>query len=534
MFKFDWWRDSDNRDGATAIVGLLKIVVPALIVVALGVAGWVGLDFAANDPAPQDEPDIPVGDNSTVQTGTGTQIVTAGDANVVIGLSEDSFLKMLEAREAQIRADLGRANTLEKSILQSQLDTITAQKSDLDAAYDKAVEELRQLRLRLAEFQKQVPRDRLEKAQQALLDGNRRLADELLAEVQDSGRDAVQLAAEAAYLRGDIAAQEIRWADAADHFAEGARLAPDFDKLYNARKFAWYSARYAEALRFGEDLLAHAREHGNGYQLVVALNEHALTLHSIGRYDEAEPLFREVLNIDREAQQDAHPGHATRLNNLANLYRDMGRFDQAEPLYREALQMTGSTLGQQHPDYATNLANLAGLLQATGRADEAEPLYRETLKIHQEALGDRHPDYATGLNNLGTLLRDTGRYDEAEPLYREALEITREVLGQWHPGYAIQLNNLANLLQATGRVEEAEPLYREALAIDREVLGDRHPNTAIDLANLGSLVGERGRLAEGREMLEQALEIFGAKFPEDHPYIAETRRLIAALPNAQD
>ena len=86
-----------------------------------------------------------------------------------------------------------------------------------------------------------------------------------------------------------------------------------------------------------------------------------------------------------------------------------GRHEEAEPLYRQALEIGQETLGERHPDYATRLSNLATLLRAaTGRHEEAEPLFRQALEIGRETLGERHPEYATRLNNFASLLKDEG------------------------------------------------------------------------------------------------------------------------------
>ena len=41
--KFSWWRDEANRGAVTAILGALKIIVPAVIVVVVFVMVWFGL-----------------------------------------------------------------------------------------------------------------------------------------------------------------------------------------------------------------------------------------------------------------------------------------------------------------------------------------------------------------------------------------------------------------------------------------------------------------------------------------------------------
>ncbi|MCL5096136.1 MAG: tetratricopeptide repeat protein [Candidatus Omnitrophica bacterium] len=53
-----------------------------------------------------------------------------------------------------------------------------------------------------------------------------------------------------------------------------------------------------------------------------------------------------------------HPNVALSLNNLAELYRDQGRYEEAEPLYTQALEIAEQTLGQSHPTTKTIRGNL--------------------------------------------------------------------------------------------------------------------------------------------------------------------------------
>eukprot|EP00929_Paragymnodinium_shiwhaense_P008745 TRINITY_DN11270_c0_g1_i15.p1 TRINITY_DN11270_c0_g1~~TRINITY_DN11270_c0_g1_i15.p1 ORF type:complete len:112 (+),score=17.65 TRINITY_DN11270_c0_g1_i15:1-336(+) len=92
----------------------------------------------------------------------------------------------------------------------------------------------------------------------------------------------------------------------------------------------------------------------------------------------------------------------------------MGRFEEAEPLYREALHGYREKLGDMHPDTLTSINNMAGLLKGMGRFEEAEPLLREALHGYREKLGDMHPDTLTSINNMAALLKGMGRFEEAE------------------------------------------------------------------------------------------------------------------------
>ena len=176
-----------------------------------------------------------------------------------------------------------------------------------------------------------------------------------------------------------------------------------------------------------------------------------------------------------------HPSVATSLNNLAGLYNSQGRYSEAEPLYRQALEMIKRLLGNEHPYVATSLNNLALLYNSQGRYSEAEPIYRQALEMRKRLLGNEHPDVAASLNNLAGLYNSQGRYSEAEPLLRQALEMMKRLLGSEHPDVATSLNNLAGLYWTQGntdrtleflaqgiKVEEQNLLYNLAIGFDRQ------------------------------------------------------------------
>ena len=83
---------------------------------------------------------------------------------------------------------------------------------------------------------------------------------------------------------------------------------------------------------------------------------------------------------------------ATDLNNLAMLLYSQAKYEEAEALYRQAMDIDIRALGRDHPGVATDLNNLAGLLKATGRTAEAKKMGLEALAIVERALGPDHPD----------------------------------------------------------------------------------------------------------------------------------------------
>ena len=395
-------------------------------------------------------------------------------------------------------------------------------------------------------------------------------------ELLQADLDARQLsAAEAAAENGALMMTQLRYADAARYFAEAGELTPETHpvplsgQLASWAEAAWYAGDYRTAVNAGSRALAldEAQSLTDDTQLGLRVNNLAVFYQALGRYAEAEPLYKRALVIREKALGSEHPDVAQSLNNLAMLCQLTDRYAEAEPLLRRALVIREKTLGSEHPDVAQSLNNLAMLCQLTDRHAEAEPLYQRAIAIGKKALGNEHPDFATWFNNLAKLYDDTGRYAEAEPLYQRALSIQEKTLGPEHPYVAHPLYNLAMLYSNTGRYAEAGPLLRRAVAINEKAggrehsygahprrnlhqasdhsytkaernhqlalvmrekaLGSEHPDLAYPLHNLAVFYKALGRYAEAEPLYERALVIREKALGPEHPHVAQSLNNLA-------
>jgi protein O-GlcNAc transferase len=182
----------------------------------------------------------------------------------------------------------------------------------------------------------------------------------------------------------------------------------------------------------------------------------AVRHHQAGRLNEAERLYRQILQFDSR--------HADALHFLGVLAHQAGRNDIAVDLIGKAIAQNDGV-----PAFHTNLGNA---LKALGRLDEAVASYGRALS--------RQPDNVGAHYNVGVLLQSQGKLQEAEASYRQALS--------YKPGHAEAHGNLANTLQAQGRLEEAVVCYARALSI--------RPDYAEAHSNLGNVLMALGRLEE--------------------------------------
>ena len=200
-------------------------------------------------------------------------------------------------------------------------------------------------------------------------------------------------------------------------------------------------------------------------------------------------LSLELLRARLQAKRTDGEDTSFTLGTLASELHAQRKHDEAEPLYRELLEVNRETLGNRHPTTLTTIRNLGLLLKHKGDLAAAEPLFREAVEGQRETLGDQHPDTLLSINHLGLLFKKKGDLAAAEPLYREVLEAQRETLGSRHPTTLNSIHNLGSLLLGRrgrpgevdlavhAKYDEAELLCIEALVGRRETLGNQHPST---------------------------------------------------------
>jgi tetratricopeptide (TPR) repeat protein len=224
-----------------------------------------------------------------------------------------------------------------------------------------------------------------------------------------------------------------------------------------------------------------------------------------GRIDNAERLYREALElaeaeaeseVGADAETDALDGDdlVAVLCGLGIVYKDVGRFDEAEALYRRAL-----TIASPRSFAAASLwHNLAGLDHARGRYAEGEPAARRSVALRIAAVGPRHPSVAADQAALASLLAGQGKHAEAEALYRKALTVFEHVYPSNSYEIAVTCNDLGVLIAARGDVQSAGGFLQRALRIKQTILGADHPEVALTRRNLAATTAaDRFRQVEG-------------------------------------
>ncbi|MCI4683907.1 tetratricopeptide repeat protein [Rhodoblastus acidophilus] len=226
----------------------------------------------------------------------------------------------------------------------------------------------------------------------------------------------------------------------------------------------------------------------------------AIELRELGRLDEAEAAFREVVaknpsfcagwhglgviarrRGDREgalahfrAAADADPNHLGVRQDIANELRELGRLDEAEAAFREVVA--------KNPSFCAGWHGLGVIARRRGD--------REGALAHFRAAADADPNHLGVRQDIANELRELGRLDEAEAAFREVVAKNPSFCAGWHglgviarrrgdregalahfraaadadPNHLGVRQDIANELRELGRLDEAEAVCRKIVA----------------------------------------------------------------------
>jgi tetratricopeptide (TPR) repeat protein len=233
------------------------------------------------------------------------------------------------------------------------------------------------------------------------------------------------------------------------------------------------------------------------------------------RYDEAERLTLQALDIDKRRLQKNHPAVAKATSALGRILEDRGEYDKAISVLQQAVQMQSAPVAQT-ADLSASMSELANCYFYAGNYAASDSLNQQILAMDRKLYGERHPHIANDLINLGAIQYEWSHYIEAERYYRKAVDIIETFYGKDHPETASAYTMLARALVPQKRFKEAESMLHEALGIDERVYGKVHPRVASTLNELGKIAQQQGQLKEAAEDFQRMTDIYRGVYSGKH------------------
>ncbi|KAI9729212.1 MAG: hypothetical protein M1834_007004 [Cirrosporium novae-zelandiae] len=202
-----------------------------------------------------------------------------------------------------------------------------------------------------------------------------------------------------------------------------------------------------------------------------------------------------------------HPYTLKSIASLAFVYFNRKRWEEAEKLHMEVIEIGSEVLGPEHPDILASITNLVSISSLQKRWVKAAKLEIHVIEIREKMLGAEHPDTLASIASLSSIYRAQGRWEKAEQLDIQVIKTQTKVLGAEHPETLTSLANLVPILSFQKRWVEAEKLEIHVIELRKKVLGAEHPDTLASIAKLASIYQNQGWQEEAKELEREMAEI---------------------------
>jgi eukaryotic-like serine/threonine-protein kinase len=221
-----------------------------------------------------------------------------------------------------------------------------------------------------------------------------------------------------------------------------------------------------EADALFERSLQEAREHHPGsVALANALGAYGWHQRRQEDYPRAIALMRESLELRGRLLGDAHIEYVTQLEALAGTLQLARRLSEAEPLFREALDLHRRHGRLASRQGAWSLVQYATLLSAAGRASEAFPFFDEAFAIGRQKFPEDNGAFSVWTHNLADTVAAIGDVPRATALVEDAIATMRTQGPAAHRRLARSLVLKSRILRQNGCHEGAGAAVDEALAV---------------------------------------------------------------------
>ncbi|MEL7022325.1 MAG: serine/threonine-protein kinase [Pseudomonadota bacterium] len=276
--------------------------------------------------------------------------------------------------------------------------------------------------------------------------------------------------------------------------------------------------QHAESIAYFEQGEALARERlpESGPTLVDMLFKLSEVHLSNGDFQRAREYARASLDLHVAIGLPQDEVYGARLQPLADSLQRYGRFDEAERIARESLEVITA-----HSDGNTGirleaLTLLGAILVELNRFDDAEPLFIEQINAEAEVFGPDNPMLDSSMVQLGRLYRKSDQFTEAEYWLKRAVDHSSRTRGRRAFDTAYDINEYSMLLHLKGDFTAAEAGFTEALDIYQEVLDPMDPYIAALKAAYTRLLIDLERPEQALAHAEHAAEITAVSLPEGH------------------
>jgi tetratricopeptide (TPR) repeat protein len=138
-----------------------------------------------------------------------------------------------------------------------------------------------------------------------------------------------------------------------------------------------------------------------------------------GKYQEAESILRNVIDIRRRVQGPENAMMVANLSDLSLTYTLDKKFAEAESLNRQAVEMGRRILGPESAFTLDAMDDLGFLYLQEQKYAAAEPILAQTLQGMTKVLGPAHPKTLQVFGNLIFACSEQGKFSRVVSLWQQ-------------------------------------------------------------------------------------------------------------------
>jgi tetratricopeptide (TPR) repeat protein len=255
-------------------------------------------------------------------------------------------------------------------------------------------------------------------------------------------------------------------------------------------------------------------------ELSATLNNLGLLKIEILKFEEAEELIKESLNLRLQHYGLNHRYIAQSYNNLARVYEATFRFKESIDLYVKTITIY-ENLGKRYSMLlARTLINLSTVQLKIEELDIAQINLIKALAISKKFSEDNLVSLSA-MQNLAALFTQKSHFIEAEEIYLNLIKIRKNNEKDNSVSFARVLNNLAVLYKKQCKYDLAYPYISEAIKIWENLSISDNSNLAAAYHNLGELYKAQGKydlavksFTKGLNLINHSLDRFYKQYIE--------------------
>jgi len=287
--------------------------------------------------------------------------------------------------------------------------------------------------------------------------------------------------------------------------------------LHAKGKLFYYRGLYPKALEYWEQALdiCENKDSNNTKLLLSSKSNVAIGYRQVRRFDEAEQLLLEVLEMEAKINGEDSEKSAETYALIGNLYRSMNKFDEGIVALEKAIKIYSLHFEENSLVFWRSFQHIGVIKEKQGKYEEALDNYYKVLEIQTTHLPSNHIRMVTANERIGLVLLILNREQEGLELLQKVTSDRLAILGENHPAIISSYINLGVAYGRNGLLLEQRNSNLKALSYSNKILGEESLKTAKILFNLSYTDIRANRLQNVKKNLDKSYRIYCNYFGEN-------------------